>query len=79
MLPITEQSRCHKSGGVAAFLQQFGWVVNMDLIAVSAIFVASIGVGLAGAQAILSGVLCLARRPIAACPLEHPATGDARL
>ena len=36
----------------------------MDLIAFGAICVASVGLGLAGSRAILSGVLCLVMQPI---------------
>jgi hypothetical protein len=36
----------------------------MDLITLGAIFVSSIGLGLAGSRAILSGVLCLVMQPI---------------
>jgi hypothetical protein len=35
----------------------------MDLITLGAIFVSSIGLGLAGSRAILSGVLCLVMQP----------------
>jgi hypothetical protein len=36
----------------------------MDLIALGALFVSSIGLGLAGSRAILSGVFCLVMQPI---------------
>jgi hypothetical protein len=35
----------------------------MDLITLGAIFVSSIGLGLAGSRTILSGVLCLVMKP----------------
>ena len=36
----------------------------MDLITLGALFVSSIGLGLAGSRAILSGVFCVVMRPI---------------
>lgn len=36
----------------------------MDLITVGALLVSSIGLGLAGSRAILSGVFCVVMRPI---------------
>ena len=40
------------------------WSRNMDLIALTATFVLSVSLGLAGSRAILSGVLFVMSRPI---------------
>jgi hypothetical protein len=49
----------------------------MDLITLGAIVVSSIGLGLAGSCAILSGVFCLVMRPIGGSDVVSiPATGE---
>ena len=49
----------------------------MDLITLGALVVSSIGLGLAGSCAILSGVFCLVMRPIGGKHVVSiPATGE---